>query len=187
MGSYGSTLHQCVWLAHLWRRAPRGDRYLCKKKSAFPRMTTGMFSGILESIQAVRIAPALKRKGRKHEYTFIRMVTGRSGRGAALRLLRCVPQASAQFESDVVAGYSAAVRHKERAELVLGLPPAPHGPSYWSCYQHSHLRKSWAIGPSHRPTPNPSIEPNREGKRQASSLTCSSRQAWADGRRNEQL
>ena len=139
----------------------------------------------LESDQGARSAPALRRKGRKYEVWFVRMVASGSGRGAALRLLRCTPGASAQFEPVVAAGIPAATRHKHRAESVPVLPPAPPGPSHRSCDQHSNLRTPWVISTSHRPTSNSIIANNGEGYRQTSSLPYPLLQAWADGRRDQ--
>ncbi len=206
-----ATFHKRAHLAHLCRRAPHDNPYLCRTRSTFPPMTTGTISGILESyllnnagggvlaagyagrrythhpyssrrylesIQAVRTAPALKRKGRNHENEFIRMVASGAGRGAALCLLRCIPPTGAQFEPVVVAGIASAARHKHRAEPVPVLPPAPPGPSHWSRSQYASLKTLWAIKASHKPTSNHSITDRREGH-------CASLQAWAHGRRDQ--
>jgi hypothetical protein len=178
-------LHKCVWLAHLWRQAPHDNPYLCRARSTFPPMTTGTLSGILESIQAARTAPALRRKERKHEVNTIRMVASGSSRGTALRLLRCTPWAGAQFEPVVAAGIPAAARYQYRSESVPVLSPAPPGPSPRSCCQHSNLRTLEAISSYHRPASNSIIANNGEGHREALSLPHPSSQAWADGRRDQ--
>ena len=131
----------------------------------------------LELIQAARSAPAWRQKGRKHEVNTVRMVASGSGRGEALRLLRCTPRTGPQFEPVVAARIPTAARHQHRAESVPVLPPAPPGPSHWSCYQHSNLRTPRAISTSPRPTSNSNIEDIGEGR--------PSFQAWADGRQDQ--
>lgn len=76
----------------------------------------------------------------------------------------------------------AAGKHKDQGEPVPSLPPAPHVPPYRRRCQRSHVGDSRAVGTGPKPTTNPKKKDNREGKRQASSLTYPSRQAWADGR-----
>jgi hypothetical protein len=73
-------------------------------------------------------------------------------------------------------------KHKDQGEPVSSLPPVPHVPPYRRRCQRSHVGDSRAVGTGSKPTANPNRDDNREGKRQASSLTYPSRQAWADGR-----
>jgi hypothetical protein len=177
-------LHNCASHAHLWRQASHRNPHLCRTKSTFPPMTTGTISCILEPDQAEGVAPACRRKGRKHEINTVRMDANGSGRGAALRLLWCIPRAGAQSEPVVAAGVPAAARHQHRAELVPVLPPAPTGPSHRSRCQYAYLRTPWAIKSSHRPTSNQIIVESREGQRQASRLPCPSLQEGTHGRRD---
>ena len=195
MGDAGSTLHKCARLAHLWRYAPCGDPQLCKAESAFPRMTTGTISGIMESSHvtrtpAIRIAPirigcGLARKGRHHESTFPHPVRREPGKGGALCLLRRSPAGHGPVETRLVFGVSAAGWHQRRSKFVSGLPPARHGASHRSRGKRSYVREPSTGLAFHRPASKSGIEDIREGQRQASSLARSSRWARADGRRDD--
>jgi hypothetical protein len=152
--------------------------------STFPRMTTGTTLGILQSIHVVSITPRWVRKGRNYERA-ITLSRSESGRGEVLCLLWRTPPGHAQLETDLVSGVSAAGRHEHRCEPVCSLSPTPHSPSHRRRGPRSHLGGSGATGRSHGPLSNPGTEDNRAGRRQASSLTCPSRPARADGRRDD--
>jgi hypothetical protein len=165
---------RCVESAHLWRRMPPGHPCLCRERPAFSLMTTGIFSDILRTDEAVETAIGCVQEGRKDEKVVHSTITGRPIGRAVVCLLWGSLSHRSWLQKSLAAGIPAAIKCESWYPSVPVLPSAWDGNPHRCRSQRQGIGTHWAITAPNKLASRHFERAKCEGQGQARRLTLPS-------------